>query len=69
MGFVQFGYNVSEFGDRIGFMITLILTAVAFKFLISSSMPKVPYQERPVVRILFVDLHSAHHIKLILMTL
>ena len=43
LGLTVFALEPSEFGDRVGVTLTLLLTHIAFKFAISDSIPKVPY--------------------------
>ena len=43
LGFTVFALSSDSLADRINTILTLILTAVAFKFAISDSMPKVGY--------------------------
>lgn len=42
-GFVIFMLPISDLNDRINILLTLLLTAVAFKFVIADSIPKVGY--------------------------
>lgn len=46
MCWVAFFFDVEDFGDRISYIITLFLALVAFNFVISTSLPKVPYATR-----------------------
>ena len=43
LGLCSFAMDVYETGSRVGNILTLILTAVAFKFILASILPKVPY--------------------------
>ncbi|KAF0690009.1 Aste57867_18571 [Aphanomyces stellatus] len=43
LGPLVFVLDVDDLGDRLSTVLTLLLTAVAFKFVISSALPKVPY--------------------------
>lgn len=43
LGFSAFGVPSEELADRSSITLTLLLTMVAFKFVISDSLPKVPY--------------------------
>eukprot|EP00002_Diphylleia_rotans_P004578 TRINITY_DN13418_c0_g1_i1.p1 TRINITY_DN13418_c0_g1~~TRINITY_DN13418_c0_g1_i1.p1 ORF type:complete len:216 (-),score=40.03 TRINITY_DN13418_c0_g1_i1:321-968(-) len=43
LGPLAFIVEVEDLGDRLSTILTLLLTAVAFKYVISSSLPKVPY--------------------------
>jgi hypothetical protein len=38
-----FAINLTELGDRVGFLITLILASVAFQFIVSQYLPNVSY--------------------------
>jgi hypothetical protein len=43
LGPLAFVLDVDAVGDRLSTILTLLLTAVAFKYVISSALPKVPY--------------------------
>jgi hypothetical protein len=43
LGVISFAIDVSDIGSRISTILTLILTAVAFKFVLSNIIPKVSY--------------------------
>ena len=43
LGLTAFVMDVDDLGSRVTTCITLLLTSVAFKFVLSSSLPKVPY--------------------------
>ena len=43
LGLLAFIMEVQDLGDRVSTVLTVILTAVAFKFVIDGSLPKVPY--------------------------
>lgn len=43
LGPLAFLLDVDDLGGRLSTLLTLLLTAVAFKFVITSSLPKVPY--------------------------
>ena len=43
LGLCSFALDIHETGARVGNILTLILTAVAFKFILASILPKVPY--------------------------
>lgn len=43
LGPLSFVLAVDALGDRLSTILTLLLTAVAFKYVISSALPKVPY--------------------------
>jgi len=43
LGLLAFVMEVQDLGDRVSTVLTVILTAVAFKFVIDGSLPKVPY--------------------------
>eukprot|EP00483_Globobulimina_turgida_P010902 UN10923 len=43
LALTAFSLNADEMGDRLSLLITLILTAVAFSFVLFDSLPNVPY--------------------------
>ena len=43
MSFVAFVLKEDMLGDRLAFLITLLLTAVAFRFIVNDMLPNVPY--------------------------
>jgi len=43
LGLLAFTMDVSDLGSRVSTVLTIILTAVAFKFIISDNLPKVQY--------------------------
>eukprot|EP00798_Chlamydomonas_sp_ICE-L_P003976 gene3976-14055_t len=43
LGLLAYTMPIGDIGDRINVLLTLILTSVAFKFVLASSLPKVPY--------------------------
>jgi len=44
LGFLAFFLPVGDLGDRINLILTLLLTAVAFKFVVAESIPRLGYQ-------------------------
>jgi len=46
LGPLAFVMDIDDIGSRIGNLLTLILTAVAFKFILAGSLPKVPYNTK-----------------------
>ena len=43
LSFAMFAFDTSAIGDRMSFGITMVLTIIAFQFVIASSLPKVDY--------------------------
>lgn len=43
LGLLAFAMDIEDLGSRVSTVLTLILTAVAFKFILASTLPKVPY--------------------------
>lgn len=43
LGLLSYAMPTDDIGDRVNTLLTLILTSVAFKFILASSLPKVPY--------------------------
>lgn len=43
LGLLTFAMDLTDIGTRVGTILQLILTAVAFKFILAQSLPKVPY--------------------------
>jgi hypothetical protein len=43
MAFAVFFFEVSELGDRLSVALTLVLTSVAFKFVVAADLPKISY--------------------------
>jgi hypothetical protein len=43
LGLLAFAMDVADLGSRVSTILTLILTVVAFKFILASTLPKVPY--------------------------
>lgn len=43
LGLVTFAMDVHDLGNRVGTCLTLILSSIAFKFILASTLPKVPY--------------------------
>jgi hypothetical protein len=43
LGLLSFVMDIADLGDRVATVLTVILTAVAFKFIIDGALPKVPY--------------------------
>merc|ERR1711879_724891 len=43
LGLTSFALNEEDLGDRLNLLITLILTAMAFGFIVTMSLPNVPY--------------------------
>jgi hypothetical protein len=43
LGLISFGMDISDLGSRTSNLFTLILTAVAFKFILASSLPVISY--------------------------
>lgn len=43
LGLLSFAMDASDISSRVGTILQLILTAVAFKFILAQSLPKVPY--------------------------
>jgi len=43
LGLLSFSIDIEDLGSRTSTILTLILTSVAFKFILSSTLPKVPY--------------------------
>jgi heme/copper-type cytochrome/quinol oxidase subunit 4 len=59
LGLLTFQMDVGDIGSRVGTVLTLILTAVAFKFILSESLPKVPYNTMMDYYIMFAMLSLA----------
>lgn len=43
LGLISFAMDITDLGSRVSTLLTLLLTAVAFKFSLAGSLPKVPY--------------------------
>lgn len=43
LGLLSFAMDVGDLGSRVSTLLTIILTVVAFKFILASTLPKVPY--------------------------
>ena len=55
----SFAVEISDNGSRISINVTLILTAVAFKFILAGTLPKVPYNTLIDYYILFCSMTLA----------
>lgn len=43
LGLVSFAMDIADLGSRVSTLLTLLLTGVAFKFILAGTLPKVPY--------------------------